>query len=104
MDAPRRYSVRFYDFSLCNLHVFRAKKRGNSNISLCDSCKLTGQISHLSHGGTGVVFTMASSFTQLGFLVGPMVGSGVLSLTDFEMRIILGVAILVARRQTSVLI
>ena len=44
---------------------------------------------------------MASSFTQLGFLVGPMVGSGVLSLTDFEMRIILGVAILVARRQTS---
>ena len=67
-----------------------------AGMGIVDGCApaMLGQLSTLFHDGTGVVFTLSSSATQLGFFLGPPLGSAVLQATNFEiMGIVFGTAI-----------
>jgi MFS family permease len=52
---------------------------------------LLGQRSEAAHGGTGVVYTLNTMAVQVGFVFGPIVGSGIMELYGFAvMSVILG--------------
>ena len=66
-------------------------------MGLVDGCipALLGQVcsadSSMSHGGTGVVYSLQNAAIQLGFVFGPMVGSAIYESTSFKiMSIALG--------------
>ena len=49
------------------------------------------EVSESFHGGTGVVYTLANSATQIGFFVGPVGGSAIMQATSFQvMSLVLG--------------
>jgi len=62
-------------------------------MGLVDGCApaMLAQVNNMSHGGTGVVYSLQTAAIQLGFLFGPLVGSAIYELTSFqEMSILLG--------------
>jgi len=64
-----------------------------AGMGLVDGCipALLAQVSSMSHGGTGVVYSLQNAAIQLGFVFGPMVGSTIYESTSFQiMSIALG--------------
>ena len=53
-----------------------------------DGCApaMLAQVSELWHDGTGVVYTLANSATQIGFFVGPVGGSAIMGATNFQVK------------------
>ena len=51
-------------------------------MGLVDGCApaLLAQKSEMSHGGTGIIYTMNTMAVQFGFVCGPIVGSGIMEL------------------------
>jgi len=54
-------------------------------MGLVDGCApaLLAQKSEMSHGGTGIVYTLNTMAVQCGFIFGPIVGSGIMEATSF---------------------
>ena len=55
---------------------------------------LLSQVVEERHGGTGVVFTLSTAATQLGFITGPLLGSSIMTASSFGlMTLLLGGAV-----------
>ncbi|GMI44762.1 hypothetical protein TrCOL_g12021 [Triparma columacea] len=54
-------------------------------MGLVDGCApaLLAQVTDLRHGGTGIVYTVNTMSIQLGFVVGPVAGSGIMQVKGF---------------------
>jgi len=64
-------------------------------MGLVDGCApaMLAYRTETAHGGTGVVYTLSSAATQLGFIAGPLSGSALMEVLGFQvMTLLLGVA------------
>ena len=62
-------------------------------MGLVDGCApaMLGQVSEMSHGGTGIVYTLNTMAVQIGFVFGPIIGSVIMEHHGFGvMSIVLG--------------